>query len=275
MSDTPEKPRRLVTARRTLTIGTLAAGLATAAHATIVTPAEADLPDSYWLAAGEGEGEGEGEVEGEGEAAEQDSSARMDDDAFLVALGQLEGRLFAATALAEDGQADAAAALLDGPAGDVHAALDARGIDGVADALSALDTAIAEGADTVADDYDTARDLFESARRETTARAQFRSLIALTRAAAETYAGAVDGDQITDLAAYQAAWGMIELAKLEAGEMAEANHDRISQAGQGLVDALAFGDPAFTDLQAAGLHPDASLLHGAAGRMDLALSKVY
>ena len=35
MTQTPRKPRRLVTARRTLTVGTLAAGLATAAHAAV------------------------------------------------------------------------------------------------------------------------------------------------------------------------------------------------------------------------------------------------
>ncbi|MEQ8877157.1 MAG: hypothetical protein RIC49_12175 [Phycisphaerales bacterium] len=262
MTQTPRKPRRLVAARRALTVGTLAAGLATAAHAAVLTPAEADLPDSYWLAAGDGEEEGEGEA----------TEARLDDDAFLVALGRLEGQLRAATALAGEGDAKGAAALLDRSEDATLAALDARGTD-VTEALDALGTALREGHAQA--QYDTARDLFETARRETTARAQFRSLITLTREAGKTYGNAVDGTKITDLAAYRAAWGMIQLAKTEAGELAKAGNDRIARAGQGLLDALAFAAPAFTDLQGDGLQPDASLLHGAAGRMELALSKVY
>ncbi|MDR9394863.1 MAG: hypothetical protein RI571_11225 [Roseovarius sp.] len=146
MTDETETQRRLVKARRNLTLGALAAAVAGgAAHAAPVMSKTADAPGWVQLASGEGEGEGEGASHGEGEGegeGEGGSAALPSETGLMRDLGFMEGRLRAGMALYKAGDLDAARTHMGHPIeekyGAVAAPLAERGYDRLTSEIEAL-----------------------------------------------------------------------------------------------------------------------------------------
>ncbi len=285
MTDRP-KPRS-VTVRRTLTLGTVLAGMtATGAAASEdgYTPVETEQ-SGIILAQAEGEGEGshaqgegeasaaegEGEGEGEGSAGVADPEQRLQRD-----LSFMEGHLRAGLALYEAGDLDAARTHMGHPIKEKY--------DAVAAPLAAMDKgalkdrigAIAEAAETgapldeVRAAFEAARAMMEEVRATMSPADQVMGLAALTRVAGEEYTVAVAGGEVSNLHEYQDAWGFLRVVESEARQMAESEDPAIKAAGLEILDHLKATNAAFGDLQGEGDFEMApSILMGAAARIEL------
>jgi hypothetical protein len=285
MTDRP-KPRS-VTVRRTLTLGTVLAGMtATGAAASEdgYTPVETEQ-SGIILAQAEGEGEGshaqgegeasaaegEGEGEGEGSAGVADPEQRLQRD-----LSFMEGHLRAGLALYEAGDLDAARTHMGHPIKEKY--------DAVAAPLAAMDKgalkdrigAIAEAAETgapldeVRAAFEAARAMMEEVRATMSPADQVMGLAALTRVAGEEYTVAVAGGEVSNLHEYQDAWGFLRVVESEARQMTESEDPAIKAAGLEILDHLKATNAAFGDLQGEGDFEMApSILMGAAARIEL------
>lgn len=101
------------------------------------------------------------------------------------------------------------------------------------------------------------------------------ALVALTRTAAEEYGeGIVDG-RVAELHEYQDAWGFLEAAKAELAGFASEEEPEVAEAAAAMRADLAVLEPAFPGLVPEdGIETDASLIHGAAARMEIAARRV-
>ena len=270
-------------------LGTVAAsGLATAAPDAGTSTADAVSASAIQLAAaGEGEGEsasseGEGEgatSEGEGGEGEGEGARGATEADFLAALGFMEGHIRAGMQLYETGDLEAARTHMGHPIeekyGAVAETLSARGHGDLKGDIEAL-AAAAEAGKPIED----IRPLFASvAEKIDTVQAgspggtaaELRSLAILTRIAAEEYAVAVKGGEISNLHEYQDAWGFLRTVEDEARGFAESDDPAVAEAGQAILEEVGKLDAAFGDIQGGGeMRMEPSLLYGAAARMEIA-----
>ena len=245
----------------------------------------------------EGEGDAHAEAEGEGEASaspkseaegesEGGSSDGADDVTFLRDLGFMTGHMRAGMALFQDGDVKAARTHMGHPIKEKFGAVEERLEDiGKADLradIEALAAATEEGTDParVRDLFDTVIDkvgsartaaLDEAASGTASARTRLLSLAELTRIAAEEYAVGVKGGRIANLHEYQDSWGFLRTVEAEAAELAQDGNAEVAKAATRIAALVSELDAAYGDLQGRGdMTMDASLLHGAAARMELA-----
>lgn len=245
----------------------------------------------------EGEGDAHAEAEGEGEASaspkpeaegesEGGNSDGADDVTFLRDLGFMTGHMRAGMALFQDGDVKAARTHMGHPIKEKFGAVEERLEDiGKADLradIEALAAATEEGTDparvralfdTVIDKVGSARTaaLDEAASGTASARTRLLSLAELTRIAAEEYAVGVEGGRIANLHEYQDSWGFLRTVEAEAAELAQDGNAEVAKAATRIAALVSELDAAYGDLQGQGdMTMDASLLHGAAARMELA-----
>ncbi|MCC0063085.1 MAG: hypothetical protein H6895_03235 [Defluviimonas sp.] len=223
MTDSPA-PRR-VTPRlwAALTLAG-AAGSAAASPALVPLPITGG-PERLWQVqtqAGEG-GEG-GES---GAATADDAAATLD---YLTELGQIEAQLRAAAALADAGQSAGAEAHLDIADeiySEIEPELESFGGTGLTEPLAEAGASIKDGTG-VAEALAAALAEFDTARDHARApdAVQGAAIVALLRAAADSYATGVAGGALGDPAAYRQAWGLAETARHLVGRMAEADDEK-------------------------------------------------
>jgi hypothetical protein len=279
--------------RRKLWLGISAALFGTSTLTVAETPPEpgASVSDAAVYQAStadmnEGEGEGgsaqavagEGEGEGEGEGARSVDIA-TDDAAYLTRLGLIRGHLKAGYTLYGQGHADMAATHMKHPRDELYAglvpAIEQRGGAPFDGALSALATAVEENRsqDEVDAAYEALVDAIRAAEAvaEPTLSEALYGVVGLLRTAGEEYAIGVDNGQLVNAHEYQDAWGFTQIARARLDELSadlrEQAPDTVARARsvvESLMDLwpeLAPGDT---------VDGDASRLHGAAARVELA-----
>lgn len=273
MTDDTEKPRRAVVARRSLTLGALAATMAagSAAQAAVMVPTGGDTPGWFHLASGEGEGEGEGE-----------GAAALDPDlVYLRDLSFIEGHLRAGLALYQAGDLAAAKthmghpikekydAVADRVASDGHAALKAQ-IVALAQAAEAE-----ERAEDLTAQFGDVQAVLDQLRGAYDVKTQIAALIALTRVAGDEYTVATKGGTIANLHEYQDAWGFMQVVSDEIAGFAKSQNDNVVNVAEKLSGYLPATGAVFGDLQGKGdFTLDAGVLYGAAARMELAAARL-
>ncbi|MEQ9259110.1 MAG: hypothetical protein RIG84_08420 [Roseovarius sp.] len=299
MSEDVLKPRRVVQARRSLALTTLAVTVAGSSAVALATvPFDADAPARYLLASGEGEGEeatpekaesgegegeeegarasGEGEGEGEGEGASLDPTT-----ALMRDLGFMEGHLRAGMALYEAGELAAAKTHMGHPIKEKYAAvaapLEALGLDRLKNEIALL----AEAAEAEAPIAELAplhgrvAQTIAEARQGVPLEKRMAGLVALTRIAGDEYSVATEGGQISNLHEYQDSWGFLRIVEEQVAALAETGDAAEAAAAERMLSALEATDDAFGDLQGGGtFEKDASLIYGAAARMQLAAARL-
>jgi hypothetical protein len=271
MTDKTDKPRRLLTARRTVGLGAMAAAMtATAPQAAILAPA-ADA-SAKWVHTAAGEGEGEGEGEG---AAAPDPDIR-----YLRDLGVMEGHLRAGLALYDAGDLAAAKTHLGSPLrekyGAVEEMLQAEGYENLKTAIAALADAIEAEADVtrIRDLSETVAGTIAVARSEKPAARQIMGLVELTRLAGDAYTAATEGGTVSGLLEYRTSWGFMQVVGDEAARLAQGDGPAAEVAAK-VADHAAGVSAAFGDLQGEGAFEiDAGLFFGAAARMELAAARL-
>jgi hypothetical protein len=286
---TDRTPPRHVTVRRTLTLGTVFAGLtATGAAATDQgTVAATTGPSAIILAQAEAEAEGKGrhaqakavQAEGEGEGGEggegttglADPGQRLQRD-----LSFMEGHLRAGLALYEAGDLAAARTHMGHPIKEKYGAVAAPVAAMGKGALKGRIVAIAEAAESgapladVRAAFDAARAMIEEVRATISPADQVMGLASLTRVAGAEYTVAVAGGEVSNLHEYQDAWGFLRVVGTEARQMADSPDPETAAAGRDILDHLKATDAAFGDLQGGGdFTMDPSILMGAAARIEL------
>lgn len=288
MSEDHSKPRRAVAARRSLTLGTLAAALAgSAAPAAVTLPADLALRDVAGLASavpGDGgarvlmaasEG-GEGGEGGEGEGRAVDPGT-----ALMRDLGFIEGHLRAGMALYEAGDLEAARTHMGHPIkekyGAVAEAAEASGHGRLRAEIVALADAADAGAEMAALTplFETVRATIEEMRAAQPVRTQVAGLIALMRIAGDEYGAALTDGRIEDLHEYQDSWGFLRVVAVELDEMAAGADADAAAVAARMRENLAATDAIYGDLQGQGdFEPAPSVIFGAAARMELAAARL-
>jgi len=223
-----------------------------------------------------GAGDGDGESQGEGEAGVPDLAA--DDVAFLKRLGLIRGHLYVGQKLYREGRVDMARTHIKHPRDELYAglvpAINARGASSFDQALSGLAEALESDAGIEA--VETAWETLDESIREietsvdaTTAQ-QLLAVARMSRTAAEEYAIGVVNGRLDNAHEYQDAWGFVQVARLRLDRLSGANDDEIraiERAGKALADL----NRLWPGLAPEGMvDGDASLLHGAAARIELA-----
>lgn len=265
MVDTPSKPRRVLTVRRSLTLGTLAVAVTgSAVGATTVLPNSVDTPDRVLLAAAEGEsGEGEG---GEGRTLAPQAQLTRD-------LGLVEARLRAGFALQFAGDTTAAQAQLAATTAAPHAPSNSQ----LATDLAALADAVDTGQDTqtLRPLYDAALTTIALARGTVSPKEQMAGVVALAQLAGEEYSLAVADGAIVNLNHYQTSFGLLQVVAVQAAGFAASDDASVAKAGQKMLKAFEKGATVFGDIQGQGtfdVNPGA--VFGTAARIELAAAGV-
>ena len=281
MSPVPKTPRT-VTAIRWQSLALFsAASLAVGAPVLADTPYVQTATERLWLAQATTEGGEGGESGAPATTADAGTDAQAD-AAYLASLGFIEGKLRVGTALYLDGKADMAKPHLTLPADALYAELEpqlaARGVAGFAQELVALSGAVETGAapGTAQAAFDAVLAKLATARAaETSPRAAFDAMVLLMRDAADDYAAGVTDGRLTDAYEYQDAWGYVQAVRAMASGLTGSPNPVIAKASAKTLEALAETDAAFAGLAPDGPVPgDATLLQGAAARVELAASKV-
>lgn len=284
MPPVPKTPRTVTAIRWQGLALFSAASLAAAAPVLADAPHVQTATERLWLAQTTTEG-GEGGEGGESGAPITPSDAvtqAQADAAYLASLGFIEGKLRVGTALYLEGEAEMAKPHLTQPADALYADLEpqlaARGIAGFAPELLALAGAVETGAapDAVQAAFDAVMARLAMARAaETSPRAAFDAMLLLMRDAADDYAAGVTDGKLTDAHEYQDAWGYVQAVRAMASALTASPDPIIAKACARTLEALAETDAAFAGLAPDGPVPgDATLLQGAAARVELAASKV-
>jgi len=281
MSTAIRQPRR-VRARRLIALGTAAATGLVAAEAIALDRAmpHGDAGGDWrvtQLTTSVGEG-GEG-----GESGGADK-ARDDDARFLADLGLIEGHLRVGIALYEAGEVAMAETHMKHPGDEIYTNLvphlQERGAEGFSGELAELAGAVEGGAPVA-----KAREVFgevlheiEEARERAGGGGKSRlgAIVIMTRVAADEYAvGVVDG-QLANLHEYQDAWGFLQAARGMADELCEMDDQAVREAAETILAQVAETEAAFLGIAPSGMLPaaGASILYGAAARMELASLKV-
>lgn len=275
MAEDTDKPRRVVTVRRNLTLGAMAAAMAgSAVHAAAVTPMTADTPGWHQKAAGKGEGEGEGE--GEGGAAAMDPDVR-----FLRDLSFIEGHLRAGLALYRAGDLTAAKTHMGHPIKEKYDAVaervQAEGRGELKTRIIALADAAEAGKDAaeVAAQFDLVKVMIDEMRGASAPKKQIMGLIALTRIAGDEYTVATEGGSISNLHEYQDSWGFMQVVADEVDALTASDDTAVAGVADKLKGYVAATDEVFGDLQGQGdFTLDSGVLYGAAARMELAAARL-
>lgn len=274
MTDEIRKPRRVVTVRRTLALGTLAAAVAgSASQAAPILPLDAETPDRVLMASGEGEGEGEAtQGEGEGEGAALDPASGLIRD-----LGFMQGHLRAGLALYETDDLEAAKTHMGHPIEEkydaVAAPLAERGLDRLKAELSALaEAAEAESPmDEITPLYTAVAATIDAARDGVPMANRVAGLIALTRVAGDEYTVATEGGNIVNLHEYQDSWGFLQVVRDQLTEIGEGGDEPTAKTVAKMLSALDATNAAYGDIQGKGdVELDPGVIYGAAARMDFA-----
>lgn len=304
--DSP-KPRRLVTAHRVLALGASAALLGTSAAAAPMSPVWSAPQSPVHRVSGDGEGEGDSaqvaveaegegdearvEAEGEGEGEGTSAEAEGEGDAVVAAppegeaegggagpeagviqsreLLEVDGLLRAAIALRDAGETEAADAMIEEAAEKAEHDLSAPLADTLYAAIKALKgTGAAPGFTPVQDEI--SQELAAAAPRD-----HLTALPMALRAAAELYGAAISDGAVSDKGKYLEAYGLFNAVRADVEALAAGGEGAVAAlAGEMLaqVDAAApaFGGPDGTGIAT----PEASLLYGAAARMELAALKL-
>lgn len=302
--DSP-KPRRLVTAHRVLALGASAALLGTSAAAAPMSPVWSAPQSPVHRVSGDGEGEGdsaqvaveaEGEgdearVEAEGEGEGTSAEAEGEGDAVVAAppegeaegggagpeagviqsreLLEVDGLLRAAIALRDAGETEAADAMIEEAAEKAEHDLSAPLADTLYAAIKALKGSGAAPVFAPVQD-EIAQELAAAAPRD-----HLTALPMALRAAAELYGAAISDGAVSDKGKYLEAYGLFGAVRADVEALAAGGEGAVAAlAGEMLaqVDAAApaFGGPDGTGIAT----PEASLLYGAAARMELAALKL-
>lgn len=265
----PRLWRSLALAGAAASLGLPAPALAYAA------PISADA--KLWLVAGEG---GEGGEGGEAGAVEGLPS----DAAYLARLAIVEGHLLAAATLYAKGQTDEAVALSYHPEAEmmeeVRAQLAAHGAADITPAMMAFSAALEAGAPQA--EVDTALAAVSAAiaaaggGEAAAGRTRLDAIVALLQAAADEYAGSIEGGQVTDPLAFHEAQAFVVIARIRAAALATEPEPKAATAAGRALDALATADEAFGDIMAADLVArDPAILLGVAARVELLASSVH
>lgn len=228
------------------------------------------------LQASPGEGEGKGEGEGEGAAS---VDIRTDDPAYLTRLGLIRGHLMVGYTLYAQGHSDMARTHMKHPRDELYAgllpAIEQREGEAFDEALTALATAVESGAAQAEVDaaYEALMEAIRDAEdaADTTLSEALLSVVGLLRTAGEEYAIGVRDGQLVNAHEYQDAWGFTQIAakRLEAlpADLRAESPETVGRIQTLIADLsdlwpeLAPGDT---------VDGDASRLHGAAARVELA-----
>ncbi|MEL6113222.1 MAG: hypothetical protein AAFR20_10495 [Pseudomonadota bacterium] len=216
-------------------------------------------------------GEGAGEGEGEGEGA-SDTDLASNDGAYLQALGEVRGHVFACITLYRQGATEMAATHAKHPESEIYQtlvpAIKARKQPGFADGLTALTTALEEGGDVEG----TYAQLLTNIKKHQPELSLGKTIIALSglvRTAADEFKLGVDGTgAIVNAREYQDAYGFLNTAKA----ILTAKTPNGSAAQSAKTDALTQLDTAlaqFGDLTAQTSDGDVTKIYGAAARMEI------
>lgn len=263
------KTRREVAARRTVALGaamaTVAAGVATAGTG---AADGASAPERVWLAQAAG-GEGEGAV------------TLAPDLALLRDLGLLDGQLRIGIALVSAGDPVAAAGFQGPELVDRIAAVagpvEARGLVRLSGDLALLADAASKGAPVTetASLAEVVLAALDEARATTTPRDQLLALAEITRAAAGEYQVATGDGAVIALDKYRESLGFLMAVAAQADGLAASPDPAVAEAAQKVQGQVALAETVYGGLDGPGdAGIDASLLYGAAARMELAALRV-
>lgn len=228
-------------------------------------------------------------AEAEGEVAVAD--VMSSDAAYLAQLALMRGHLHIGVALYRQGHVEAAATHMKHPGDELYAGLvpafKARDVEGFDKALTALTTAVSDGADiaTVEEALAEVELGIERARAGVPARermdavTQFRVIVRLMRTAAEEYAIAVVDGRVENAHEYQDALGFVRIAREHVERLAE---DPEQTGREGVSEAIRTAREqldAIDDLWVGLMPPDeldrsAERLYGATARVELAASAI-
>jgi hypothetical protein len=207
------------------------------------------------------------------------SEALADDAQFLTLLGLVEGHLRVGIELYRQGALEMAKSHMKHPGDELYVdlvpALAARRIEGFAPALEELAAAV-EGARPIADAdaaFENARGEIDRARAAAGAdlAAKLASVVRLVRTAAEEYAVGVKAGRVADPHEYQDAWGFTQAAKQMMAGLSPTERGQMGKAYGQVVAELEALDKAWPSLvPPQSVASDASLLHAAAARIELA-----
>ncbi len=199
-----------------------------------------------------------------------------DDAAYLAQLTIVEGHLIAAAVLFANGQKDEAIELSHHPEAemmdDMRAQLAIHKAADFTPLMKAFSDAMESGAPI--DAVNTALADFRSsvalAKADEAAelKARVEALVVVVKAAAEEYAGSIEGDVVTNVMAFHEAHAFLTLAREEAAAL---QSQELTKAASGrILEALVAGDEAFGDLAATQpVAQDPAILHAVAARVEL------
>lgn len=217
-----------------------------------------------------------GPASGQGDSAVTDLAA--DNVAFLERLGLIRGHLYVGRKLYGAGEVAMARTHMKHPRDELYAglvpAIEARGASAFDQPLSGLARAVESdaGDDAVHQAWSA---LDQSIREveaaiDATVAQHLLAIAGITRTAAEEYAiGVIDG-RLDNAHEYQDAWGFVQIAKLRLEGLSGADDDEtraIERAATALADLGGLWPGLAPDGMVDG---DASRLHGAAARIELA-----
>ncbi len=244
----------------------VSAPLAAMAHVNTIPLAPVER---LWLAQADGGEAGEaGAVEGV-----------APDVAYLVRLRIVEGHLVAAAHLYRDGLTIEGVALSGHPEAemmdDVRESLEQYGAADFTDAMDAFTMVMADGASQADVDAALANAVAgidaAAAKAGHGPRVEFDALIALTRAAANEYAGALENGQIAEIMGFFEANGFLAVAKRQAEALAASDDPVVAAAGAKAVAALADTETAFPMIDSGTPQPsDPAILVAAASAIEFA-----
>lgn len=214
-------------------------------------------------------GEGEGEGEGDGGSSADPAS---DDVEYLHRLGQVRGHLAAFIALHRSGAHDMSMTHAKHPESELYAGLvpafAARDKAGFAAELAALTDAVASGTD-VDGAYAGVMTAIRNNEPDTDFASRLMGIATLARTAAEEFAiGVADDGTVVNAHEYQDAWGFLTAARDTLVEMEAANAQE-SQALARADEQLRIALNEFDSLIASRVDGSASVIHGAAARIEI------
>jgi hypothetical protein len=211
-----------------------------------------------------------------GEAGEGAGTGIDEDLAFHIGVGEIAGKMIAAAALYEQGQAEAAKDHLVRPSDDIYTALKPMltefNMAGFAAELTALADAIDQGAP--ADDVKAKLAALTAATQENGAPEAPRELaltiVHLVRNAGGDYANGVADGKVTDAHEYQDAWGYVQAAKRLLGGAPDFMREEYGKEFKKIsayLDGLDSAWPDLTGEKPAGT--ESSVIAGTAARIEL------
>lgn len=201
------------------------------------------------------------------------------DVAYITRLGLVEGHVIAAQALFERGMTDAAIGLAGHPEAEmmdeVRDTLEARRAPDFSDDLENIANVMIESGDpaqvaAAVAALHMAIDAAIAAGNPPT-KARFDSMLALTRAAANAYEGAIKDGVVEDEFGYHESYGFLKVAEAMARSLSTNDDATVAGAAERVLTALTPALAEFGDMSDATYFVGTpSVIHGAAARIELA-----